>query len=142
MIRHGKHSSPKTKAVSKKKPPLFLGNVPIQGALHIFYIIYPTHIIYNVNKAWETVFSAITIVIFMIFHDWRKKIKNICTNTCTHKKNFVPLHTQSRNKGIRALSSVGSERLPYKQRVGGSNPSAPTKQRNLCRCYLLASSLK
>ena len=25
------------------------------------------------------------------------------------------------------LSSVGSERLPYKQRVGGSNPSAPTK---------------
>ena len=24
------------------------------------------------------------------------------------------------------LSSAGSERLPYKQRVGGSNPSAPT----------------
>ena len=28
--------------------------------------------------------------------------------------------------GKRALSSAGSERLPYKQRVGGSNPSAPT----------------
>ena len=27
----------------------------------------------------------------------------------------------------RALSSAGSERLPYKQRVGGSNPSAPTQ---------------
>ena len=26
----------------------------------------------------------------------------------------------------RALSSVGLEHLPYKQRVGGSNPSAPT----------------
>ena len=26
----------------------------------------------------------------------------------------------------RELSSVGSERLPYKQRVGGSTPSAPT----------------
>ena len=25
-----------------------------------------------------------------------------------------------------ALSSAGSERLPYKQRVGGSNPSSPT----------------
>ncbi len=25
-------------------------------------------------------------------------------------------------------SSVGSERLPYKQRVGGSTPSAPTKK--------------
>lgn len=25
------------------------------------------------------------------------------------------------------FSSVGSEHLPYKQRVGGSNPSTPTK---------------
>ena len=33
----------------------------------------------------------------------------------------------------RALSSVGSERLPYKQRVGGSNPSVPTKKKRLCR---------
>ena len=31
----------------------------------------------------------------------------------------------------RALSSAGSERLPYKQRVGGSNPSAPTTYINL-----------
>ena len=29
---------------------------------------------------------------------------------------------------IRELSSVGSERLHYKQRVGGSTPSAPTKK--------------
>ena len=29
---------------------------------------------------------------------------------------------------LRALSSVGSEHLPYKQRVGGSNPSAPTTE--------------
>ncbi len=28
----------------------------------------------------------------------------------------------------RAFSSAGSEHLPYKQRVGGSNPSTPTKQ--------------
>ena len=26
----------------------------------------------------------------------------------------------------RAISSAGSEHLPYKQRVGGSNPSSPT----------------
>ena len=32
---------------------------------------------------------------------------------------------------LRALSSAGSERLPYKQRVGGSNPSAPTQQRGV-----------
>ena len=36
-------------------------------------------------------------------------------------RTFAPL-----SKGNRALSSAGSERLPYKQRVGGSNPSAPT----------------
>jgi hypothetical protein len=29
--------------------------------------------------------------------------------------------------GKREFSSVGSEHLPYKQRVGGSNPSTPTK---------------
>ena len=28
----------------------------------------------------------------------------------------------------RALSAAGLEHLPYKQRVGGSNPSAPTKE--------------
>ena len=27
----------------------------------------------------------------------------------------------------RAVSAVGSEHLPYKQRVGGSNPSLPTR---------------
>ena len=31
----------------------------------------------------------------------------------------------------RELSSVGSEHLPYKQRVDGSNPSVPTKKRRL-----------
>ena len=29
----------------------------------------------------------------------------------------------------RAFSSAGSEHLPYKQRVGGSNPSTPTKKK-------------
>ena len=36
----------------------------------------------------------------------------------------IPLQ---RFKQERALSSAGSEHLPYKQRVGGSNPSAPTR---------------
>ena len=44
----------------------------------------------------------------------------------------------TRNSAKGELSSVGSERLPYKQRVGGSNPSAPTNQkavRDACRTY-------
>ena len=36
----------------------------------------------------------------------------------------------SRRKIIRAFSSAGSEHLPYKQRVGGSNPSTPTPKYN------------
>ena len=39
------------------------------------------------------------------------------------QKKCVPLQRFQRE---RALSSAGSEHLPYKQRVGGSNPSAPT----------------
>ena len=31
--------------------------------------------------------------------------------------------------GKREFSSVGSEHLPYKQRVGGSTPSTPTQYR-------------
>ena len=34
-----------------------------------------------------------------------------------------------RNKA-RAFSSAGLEHLPYKQRVGGSNPSTPTTQKS------------
>ena len=34
----------------------------------------------------------------------------------------------TRLQEARAFSSVGLEHLPYKQRVGGSNPSTPTKQ--------------
>ena len=42
---------------------------------------------------------------------------------CQFKKNVVPLHRFLKE---RAFSSAGSEHLPYKQRVGGSNPSTPT----------------
>lgn len=39
------------------------------------------------------------------------------------EKNAVSLHSLTRT---RAFSSAGLEHLPYKQRVGGSNPSTPT----------------
>jgi hypothetical protein len=34
---------------------------------------------------------------------------------------------------FRGFSSAGSEHLPYKQRVGGSNPSTPTMKTNTCQ---------
>jgi hypothetical protein len=39
------------------------------------------------------------------------------------------------------LSSVGSEHLPYKQRVTGSNPVAPTKKKSLAKAGLFFSRL-
>ena len=41
----------------------------------------------------------------------------------------------------RAFSSAGSEHLPYKQRVGGSNPSTPTTRRTTCRSLFFVLSL-
>ena len=42
----------------------------------------------------------------------------------------------------RAFSSAGSEHLPYKQRVGGSNPSTPTfqKRKPINRAFSSAGS--
>ena len=53
---------------------------------------------------------------------WFYKTAYLCnrkTETSTAKRGREP-------EGEWTLSSAGSERLPYKQRVGGSNPSAPT----------------
>lgn|GEM_PF-6666035 len=57
------------------------------------------------------------------------------------QKNRLYLHSRLRNNGSyerrkknREISSVGSERLPYKQDVGGSNPSFPTLIKALQKC--------
>ena len=66
----------------------------------------------------------------------------LCSHSCANQKLpyiCIAFEKQSNNvlKTIRALSSAGSERLPYKQRVGGSNPSAPTKPYNEnCEAFL------
>ena len=56
-----------------------------------------------------------------------KKFPGSSIIPCVVAQECLSLH---RNRELRlsdwALSSAGSERLPYKQRVGGSNPSAPT----------------
>jgi hypothetical protein len=45
-------------------------------------------------------------------------------------------------RNLRELSSAGSEHLPYKQRVGGSNPSAPTSKPHFAMwLFLLADFL-
>jgi hypothetical protein len=56
------------------------------------------------------------------------------------RKNALYLHSRLRNNGnsqsaVWGISSVGSERLPYKQDVGGSNPSFPTKALQKCKAF-------
>ena len=60
---------------------------------------------------------------------WEKiKIKQIIAFLFGGLKKRLYLCTAfENNEGVRAFSSAGSEHLPYKQRVGGSNPSTPTK---------------
>ncbi len=53
-----------------------------------------------------------------------RSAKNNRQNACRNRAECLPLQPLTK---IWALSSVGLERLPYKQRVGGSNPSAPTR---------------
>ncbi len=65
---------------------------------------------FSTKSAVQNIFFAFCLVV------WRKLLT------------FASL---LKNKSIGALSSAGLEHLPYKQRVGGSNPSAPTQKRNL-----------
>ena len=45
-------------------------------------------------------------------------------------------------KEFRAFSSAGSEHLPYKQRVGGSNPSTPTSSFAILRGFLFLTYMQ
>ena len=51
--------------------------------------------------------------------------KNVKCIVSSKKSNTFA--SQLTKRPFRAFSSAGSEHLPYKQRVGGSNPSTPTK---------------
>ena len=48
----------------------------------------------------------------------------------------------TRLQKARAFSSAGLEHLPYKQRVGGSNPSTPTKSSEAIRDSFLLNIKK
>ena len=55
--------------------------------------------------------------------------KNVKCIVSSKKSNTFA--SQLTKRPFRAFSSAGSEHLPYKQRVGGSNPSTPTKHRGV-----------
>ena len=59
------------------------------------------------------------------------KIKKTLIKFCRKEK--LP-YLCTRLQQVRALSSAGLEHLPYKQRVGGSNPSAPTRKSHCTMC--------
>ena len=55
------------------------------------------------------------------------------------RKIVVPLHRFPKE---RAFSSAGSEHLPYKQRVGGSNPSTPTPRPLFSGLFLFSAIMR
>ena len=70
--------------------------------------------------------TANILLIFDIRKKFKKNLRKVCTLKFLHYL-CNPVRQVNGNK-VREISSVGSERLPYKQRVGGSNPSSPTRQ--------------
>jgi hypothetical protein len=57
-----------------------------------------------------------------------QKKKNRFSFFAVRKIKNIYLHSVLKESGFREFSSAGSEHLPYKQRVGGSNPSTPTSK--------------
>ena len=64
--------------------------------------------------------------------------KNVKCIVSSKKSNTFA--SQLTKRPFRAFSSAGSEHLPYKQRVGGSNPSTPTPIKSLFQFVLGAFS--
>ena len=62
-----------------------------------------------------------------------EKVKIFSVFLCRYQKKPYLCTAFQNNEGFRAFSSAGSEHLPYKQRVGGSNPSTPTIKLKLHR---------
>ena len=55
------------------------------------------------------------------------------------KMHTFATHLRENATLTRAFSSAGSEHLPYKQRVGGSNPSTPTTENQAVKKKFLAA---
>ena len=62
-----------------------------------------------------------------------EKVKIFFIFLCSYQKKPYLCSAFQNDGGFRAFSSAGSEHLPYKQRVGGSNPSTPTTKLKLHR---------
>ena len=57
---------------------------------------------------------------------------------CLEIKNQSYIFALPTHKGKGEFSSVGSEHLPYKQRVGGSNPSTPTEASTKVEAFFMS----
>ena len=94
------------------------------SAIRIFFILSQD------ASPWQIIaFGRGNSTIFNFFENFSRKVCGI-----RFLSYLCIVQTKRDNKTskiARELSSVGSERLPYKQRVGGSTPSAPTKKDGL-----------
>ena len=84
----------------------------------------------NIYLPWQTVRDY--LLNFILITNWKKSAKNR-PKILQFAKMSLPLQ---RKNEMRAFSSAGSEHLPYKQRVGGSNPSTPTEEEGTQSSFL------
>ena len=90
--------------------------------------------LYNIKPiSLHRVFHSIRFKV--IKKDWPSEVSLFCfyvalfsCNACSLTK-YCYLCIAFKRIRFRAFSSAGSEHLPYKQRVGGSNPSTPTERK-------------
>gem|GEM_PF-1115356 len=90
--------------------------------------------LYNIKPiSLHRVFHSIRFKV--IKKDWPSEVSLFCfyvalfsCNACSLTK-YCYLCIAFKGIRFRAFSSAGSEHLPYKQRVGGSNPSTPTERK-------------
>ena len=98
--------------------------------MNFFMLFFYSTLFYLQSNRYNTIKG-----LFYVIFD--KSIKKKLPENLQIKNKCVPLHslsgTNNKRKKFtkRAFSSAGSEHLPYKQRVGGSNPSTPTKNSQL-----------
>ena len=74
----------------------------------------------------------ISSIFVALFENTRGRLAQLVQSICLTSRGSgvrIPQRPPPQNiskSKFRAFSSAGSEHLPYKQRVGGSNPSTPT----------------
>ena len=113
-----------------RRPCFFCSNRPADFAVDVFLAVASSVFDSQFHVALCGGFGVVEMAANGLDDEkMRVRLKKSTSKFC-HDKKCLYLCNRLR-QATRALSSAGLEHLPYKQRVGGSNPSAPTRVRDI-----------